>query len=117
MSLTNEEWVNALRDGDIVGVTCTDCSATYGTPFVVCNKCGSRDLERASLPTEGKVYSETRVQVAPVAFDRPYQVGIVQLDDVRVMAHLEDNVSIGDCVVFDGVIEASGDAAPLFCAK
>lgn len=117
MSLTHEEWADALRDGDLLGVTCTDCGATYGTPFAVCNECGSRNMETTDLPTEGEVYSETTIQVSPIGFEGPYQVGTVQLDGARVTARLDDEVVIGDRVVFDGVLGANGDIAPVFRAK
>ena len=117
MSLTHQKWADALRDSDLLGVTCTDCGTTYGTPFKICNKCGGRDMETIELPTEGKVYSETTVQVPPAGFEGPYQVGTVELNGTRVMARLEGDVTIGDRVVFDGVLDANGEAAPVFCIK
>ena len=116
MSLSHREWSEALHDGDLLGVTCSDCDATYGTPFAVCNECGGRDMETTELPTEGEVYTETTVQVPPVSFEGPYQVGMVQLGNARVMARLEGDVDIGDRVTFDGVIDVKGDTAPVFRA-
>lgn len=119
MTLTHEAWADALREGDLLGVTCADCGATYGTPFAVCNDCGGRDVETTDLPTEGEVYSETTVQVPPVGFEGPYQVGMVQLGSARVMARLEseDRVDIGDRVVLDGVVDSDGNPAPVFRAE
>jgi uncharacterized OB-fold protein len=117
MSLTHKEWVEALHDDDLLGVTCTDCGATYGTPFAVCNECGGHNMQTTDLPTEGEVYSETTIQVPPVEFEGPYQVGAVQLDDARVMARLEGDVVIGDPVVFDSVIDVNGNTAIVFCAE
>jgi uncharacterized OB-fold protein len=117
MSLTHDEWADALRDGDLLGVTCTDCGATYGTPFVVCNECGGRDLEATELPADGEVYSETTIGVPPTGFEGPYQVGTVELDGARVTARLEGEVDIGDHVVFDGVLDEDGETAPVFRAE
>ncbi|GAA0457037.1 OB-fold domain-containing protein [Halococcus dombrowskii] len=117
MSLTHDDWTAALEDGDLLGVRCGDCGATYGTPFAVCNDCGSRDLETTELPEEGEVYTETTVQVPPTGFEGPYQVGTVQLDGARVTARLEGDVEIGDRVVFDGAIDESGEIAPVFRAE
>ena len=116
MSLTHEEWANALRDGDLLGVACVDCGATYGTPFAVCNDCGSRDVETTELPAAGEVYTETTIEVPPIGFEGPYQVGIVQLGNARVTARFKDRVEIGDRVSLDGVVDAGGEPAPVFSA-
>lgn len=113
-ALTHEEWADALREGDLLGVACTDCGRTYATPFMVCDECESRDLERTALPREGVVYTETTVQVPPEQFEGPYQVGMVEVDGAKVMARLEGDADIGDRVVFDDVLEESGDPAPVF---
>ncbi|MFD1515253.1 Zn-ribbon domain-containing OB-fold protein [Halomarina rubra] len=113
-ALTHEQWAEALREGDLLGVTCTDCGRTYATPFLVCDECKSRDLERTALPREGVVYSETTIQVPPRDFDGPYQVGMVEVDGAKVMARLEGGAAIGDRVVFDDVLEEGGDPAPVF---
>ena len=112
--LTHGEWADALREGDLLGVTCTDCGRSYATPFLVCDECSSRDLETTTLPREGEVYSETTVQVAPVDFEAPYQVGLVDVDGAKVMARLEGDAAIGDRVVFDDVQEVDGDPSPVF---
>ena len=117
MSLTHEEWIDSLHKGDLLGVTCTECKTTYGTPFVVCNECGNRDLQTTVLSTEGKVYSETMIRVPPAGTEGSYQVGIVQLDSARVMARFIDNVSIDDSVIFDDTFEINGDAVPAFRIK
>ncbi|MFC5973001.1 Zn-ribbon domain-containing OB-fold protein [Halomarina salina] len=113
-ALTHEEWTDALREGDLLGVTCTDCERVYATPLFVCDDCGSRDLETTTLPREGEVYSETTIQVSPIDFDAPYQVGMVEVDGAKVMARLEGDAAIGDRVVFDDVQEVDGDLAPVF---
>lgn len=117
MSLTHAEWADALHDGDLLGVQCADCNAIYGTPFAVCNECGGRDMETTELPTEGEVYTETTVEVSPVGFEAPYQVGIVQLDGARVTGRLDGDVGIGDRVVFDGVLDSDDEVAPVFVAE
>ncbi|WP_254545220.1 Zn-ribbon domain-containing OB-fold protein [Halomarina pelagica] len=118
MSLAYDEWAAALREGDLLGVECADCGATYGTPFSVCNECGGRDLEAVDLPEEGEVYSETTITVPPVGFEGPYRVGIVQVGPARVTARVEGEAGIGDRVVFDGAMEADdGHPAPVFRAE
>ncbi|RRJ27687.1 hypothetical protein EIK79_17450 [Halocatena pleomorpha] len=119
MSVGYEAWADALRSERVLGVSCSDCGATYGTPISVCHDCGSQDLELVDLPTDGTLYSVTRVAVPPTGFEGPYHVGIVQLGAARVTARIEtaaeDNPEIGDPVVLSGVMEADdGHPAPVF---
>lgn len=113
-SLGYAEWCAALRDGALLGLACSDCDRVYGTPVSVCDSCGSRDLETVQFPTTGDVYTETTVHVPPVAFDGPYQVGLVEIGEARVMGRLQGDVEIGDAVELIDVIDHDGDPAPVF---
>lgn len=117
MSLTHDEWADALYDGDLLGQTCTECGATYGTPVSVCHDCGKRALETTTLPREGEIHSVTRIGVSPTGFDSPYHVGLVQLGDARVAARIAGNAAeptIGTTVVLSDVIEDDGYPVPVF---
>ncbi len=123
-SVGYEAWTDALRSGSVLGVSCADCGATYGTPVAVCHDCGSRDLEPVDLPTEGTLHSVTRINVAPVGFEGPYYVGIVQLGDARITARIERDGAdtapeIETPVVLSGVIEEdeNGLPAPVFTVE
>lgn len=121
MSLSYGDWTNALREGELLGVACADCNETYGTPVSVCHECGGRDLESIELPTEGELYSVTRINVPPVGFEGPYYIGIVQLDGVRLMARIERDSdsandewepTIGTTVALSSVIEEDREGLP-----
>jgi uncharacterized OB-fold protein len=117
MSLTYDEWTDALYDGDLLGQTCSDCGATYGTPVSVCHDCGKRDLETTTLPRDGEIYSVTRVEVSPTSFDSPYYVGLVQLGDARITARItggEPEPAIGATVALTDIIENDGYPVPVF---
>ena len=111
------DWCDALRDGDLLGQECADCGRTYGTPVSACDDCGSRALDTVDLPTAGEVYTETTVKVPPVGFEGPYQVGLVQVGDARVMARLRGDVDIEDSVALTGVTEYEGDPTPVFAPE
>lgn len=124
VSVGYEAWADALRSGSVLGVSCPDCGTTYGTPIAVCHDCGGRELEPVELPTEGTLYSVTRINVPPVGFEGPYHVGVVQLGDARITARIEQDTEnaapvIEDSVVFSGVIEVdeSGLPAPVFTVE
>jgi uncharacterized OB-fold protein len=126
-------WAEGVREGRLLGLAC-GCGHTNGSPIGACPHCGSRDLERVELPTEGTVHSETTIQVPPSTFEeRGYQVVVVELGDssasdasgdaaerrasgAKVMGRVEgDGVDIGDEVRLSGhVTEDDGHPAPLF---
>lgn len=119
-----EAWADALRAGRVLGVSCPDCGATYGTPISVCDDCSGRDLEPVDLPTEGTLYSVTQINVPPTGFEGSYHVGIVQLGAARITARVEegstdDPPEIEDPVVLSGVIETdkNGLPAPVFTVE
>ena len=117
MSLTHDEWTDTLSDGDLLGQTCSDCGATYGTPVSVCHDCGGRALETTTLPRDGEIHSVTRIEVSPIGFDSPYHVGLVQLGDARITARIVDDEAeptIGATVVLSDVIEDDGYSVPVF---
>ena len=119
MSLTHDEWTDALHDGDLLGQTCTDCETTYGTPVSVCHECGGRDLETTHLPRDGEIYSVTTIEVSPTGFDSPYHVGLVQLGDARITARIagDEQPDIGTSVVFTDLLEDDGYSVPVFSVE
>lgn len=119
MSLTHDEWTDALYDGDLLGQTCSNCGMTYGTPVSVCHDCGGRDLETVTLPRDGEIHSVTRIEVSPAGFDSPYHVGLVQLGDARVTARItsdeaEPEPTIGATVELADVSTDDGYSVPVF---
>lgn len=116
MSLTYDDWAEAAREGELVGLECDDCGNVTGTPKAACTECGSRSMSRITLPDEGTVYTETTVAVAPEGFDGGYKVGLVELGETgaRVLGRLDDDAEIGDLVELVDVFESDGEPAPVF---
>lgn len=115
-ALDYARWAEAVRDGRLLGLVC-GCGHTNGTPTAACPHCGSRDLERVVLPTEGVVHTETTIQVPPSGFEeRGYQVVVVALGDAKVTGRVDGGgVAIGDEVRLAGVVtEDDGHPAPRF---
>jgi uncharacterized OB-fold protein len=114
--LSYDEWADAVREGRLLGLACS-CGHTNGSPTAACPHCGSRDLKRVDLPTEGVVHTETTIQVPPSAFEtRGYQVVVVEVGSARVMGRVgEPEVEIGDEVTLtDTIAEDDGRPAPVF---
>ena len=113
--LTYETWREALEEGDLLGQKCVDCGRVTATPTAVCGQCGEMSLRVVSLPTEGTIYSETTIAVAPRQFEGQYQVVIVDIGETRIMAHTEaETIEIGDEVQLLGVLKADDKPAPIF---
>jgi uncharacterized OB-fold protein len=114
-TLTDGAIARALRDGVLLGQECTACGRGTATAAAACSHCGSRDMTVVTLPEEGEVYTETRINVPPPAFEGPYTVALVQLTDgTRLTAHVESDVSVGDTVSFEGHVDEDIRPAPLF---
>ena len=114
-TLTDGDIARALRDGVLLGQQCADCGHGTATSAAACAHCGSRDLDVVTLPEEGEVYTETKINVPPPAFEGPYTVALVELTDgTRVTAHIESEVSVGDSVSFEGIVDEDIRPAPIF---
>jgi uncharacterized OB-fold protein len=112
--LTAKAWSRALREGVLLGQRCPDCGHVTAAPKAACARCGGRELAVEALPTTGEVYTQTTIAVPPEGFEGPYQVGVVQLDDARVLGRVPDDAEIGDEVSLGGVVEADDRVAPRF---
>lgn len=113
-TLTAKGWADALRAGRLLGQACEHCDHVTAAPKAACAECGSRSLQVVDLPTEGEVYSETTIEVAPEGFDAPYTIVIVTVGDARVLGRTEEAVSIGDTVELRDVLEAENFVSPVF---
>lgn len=114
-NLDHDAWKRALQDGALLGQVCDACGHATAAPKAACAMCGSLDLTATTLPTEGEVYAETTVAVAPEPFEGPYQIALVDLGDAMVMARIdaEGDAEIGAPVELCGVVDGE-DPGPLF---
>lgn len=114
-TLTDSAIARALRDGVLLGQECGECGHGTGTAAAACSHCGSRDMAVVTLPEAGEVYTETRINVPPPAFEGSYTVAIVELTDgTRLTTHIEGDVSVGDTVSFKGHTTEDDRPAPVF---
>lgn len=72
---------------------CKGCGKIFFPPRLVCNKCGSQDFEKVTLPENGKIITFTIIRVAPAQFEAevPYAIAIVELENrVRITTQVVD---------------------------
>lgn len=80
---------------------CQECQFETIAKPSFCPKCGGREINEFDAPTEGEVFSYTTIHVSPIELQDkvPYRVALVQLTDkLKVTAHLEQKITIGDKV-------------------
>lgn len=107
----------ALRDEVLLGQECGNCGHIAMTPKAVCTTCGNTALEPIRLPTEGVVFSESSVSVAPKGFELGYQLALIELRDTggaRLLAQTDGGADIGDEIELMGVFEAGDAPCPIF---
>jgi uncharacterized OB-fold protein len=73
----------------LIGGICRSCGSRMFPFAAVCSTCMSEEIAREPLPREGTLYSFTIVHVGPKAWEKPYALGYIDLDNgVRVFSHL-----------------------------
>lgn len=111
---------DALSQRLLVSTRCEPCGVMSFPPRNLCRACWSRELTWVELASRGRLYSFTRVHVAPGAFrgDTPYAIGIIDLDGgPRLMCRMIGEVNTQD---LDGPVEMlvlQYEDGPLFGAR
>lgn len=84
------KFIEALKEGKLLGTKCKKCDAKYLPPRVHC-KCGSHEVEWYEAPTRGKLFSYTLVTLPPESMTKyaPYIVAVAELEDgSRLLAQI-----------------------------
>lgn len=114
--LRHEAWERGLEAGVLLGLSCGECGYVTATPKAACPRCGSREISTTRLPTTGRVYTKTTVEVAPEAHGGPYQIALIDLGDARILGRIADGdrVEITDRVRFTDTYRYDGSLTPVF---
>ena len=86
-------WRIRQRYYNLKGNICKDCGKQFFPPVHVCTRCGSRNLEDATMPERGRLITFTITHQLGSSYKRyrPLVFGIVELDNgVRVLGQLVD---------------------------
>ena len=84
-----------LKDGRLMGSTCTSCGLTSFPPRADCPECRSGDFEFFELSGKGKLVTHTRIDAAPAGFEdiAPFGLGVVDLAETgRLLAWFGDSI-------------------------
>ncbi len=86
---------------NLVGTKCLSCGYVYYPPKAACPKCSSRNIEKVSLGSTGKVISYTVINVPIEGFESmsPLIIALVDTGNGRVLTQLTnvkpDEVYVG----------------------
>lgn len=79
--LTYNEFKEGMKQGKLLGLTCSECGQALIPPSAVCTSCGGSKLEVRTFSKKGRIRTFTVVRVGPAGFPAPYVVGLVELED------------------------------------
>jgi uncharacterized OB-fold protein len=65
----------------LIGSRCRACAYVSFPSRPVCARCGTEDIARERVGRRGRIVSSSVVHHAPIGFQAPYVVALVQLDE------------------------------------
>jgi uncharacterized OB-fold protein len=80
-----------LTDGRsvVLRVTrCRECGSRWFPARAQCSHCASWDVDDEVTSSRGTAYASTVVRIGPARFGPPYTLAYVDIDGVRVLAHV-----------------------------
>lgn len=85
--LTYEKWADALKEGKLLGLKCNSCGTVFSPPSMLCQECGSEDVEVTEVKDEGLIETYTIIRVPPLGYDdeAPYIVARAKMDEGFIM--------------------------------
>ena len=102
MDVTARHFWDGCERGELSYQKCGSCAALQYYPRPFCKHCGGEDMTSLRSRGCGTIYSHTEIIRAPTPAFRalvPYTIALVDLDEgVRVMAHAEPGLAIGERV-------------------
>jgi scaffold protein (connect acetoacetyl-CoA thiolase and HMG-CoA synthase) len=102
-----------VTDGSrvILRVTrCRACGSSWFPARAQCSHCASRDLAAELTANEGTAYASTVVRVGPRRYPAPYTLAYVDVDGVRLLAHVVSEEALPPGTPVDLVLAAIGAA-------
>lgn len=102
---TEHFWVGA-RTGELRLQRCDECDHTYFPPRPFCPACASKSVSVFTATGKGRLYSYVINQREHPAFDGPYSIAIVELDEgPRMMTNVVNVEQTPEALVLDMSLE------------
>ena len=95
-AISDNSYEQYLKEGRLMGSTCTTCNALYVPPRTLCTDCHGTSLFWTEVSGRGRLVAFTMIAICPPAMiasgygrDNPYCSGVVELDEgPRVAARI-----------------------------
>lgn len=102
---TQHFW-DGTREGELRLQRCDACAHVYFPPRPFCPKCSSRDVSVFRASGRGKLASYIINERGHPAWDGPYSIALVELDEgVRMMSNVVDCPQTPEALVLDMPLE------------
>ena len=94
---------------------CQQCSSAWFPARTQCSNCASRQVLPELTSSTGITYASTVVRVGPKQFQAPYTLAYVDVDDVRVLVHVDAESALPPGTPVDLVLASIGtdESGPL----
>ena len=95
---------------------CRDCRSSWFPARDQCSHCASRNIVEDLTSSSGIAYASTVVRVGPHQFAAPYTLAYVDVDGVRLLAHVDSTDALAPGTRVDLVpapIGSGDDGQPL----
>jgi hypothetical protein len=70
-----------LKDRKLKAQKCIECGEAFFPPRARCPKCLSKEIGWVELSGRGKLYSWSEIHMPPLALEKPYVLGIIDLEE------------------------------------
>jgi uncharacterized protein len=87
---------------------CKQCSSVWFPARRQCSNCASRDVVPELTSRTGIAYASTVVRIGPKEFQAPYTLAYVDVDDVRVLVHVNAENALPPGTPVDLVLASIG---------
>lgn len=94
---------------------CRACNSSWFPSRAQCSNCASKDVSAEVTSSTGTAYASTVVRVGPRQFPAPYTVAYVDVEGVRLLAHVISDDALPPGTPVDLVLAPIGadDRGPL----
>jgi len=95
------DFIDHLSDGRVTGTRCTDCGTHFFPPRSNCFKCLASNMAWFDVTGTGKLVTYSRLQYAPVGFEKdlPYCIALLDYGDYKVFGRISSSIAEADIQV------------------
>jgi uncharacterized OB-fold protein len=89
------DFIAYLENNKVMGTRCKDCEKLFFPPRADCYQCLSSNMEWFEVSGKGKLLTYSKLQYAPVGFERdvPYRIALVDYGDYKVFGRISGDLS------------------------